>query len=61
MPDPRQAVSRVGWRGVGRHLHGLASSLSLLVCHPGGGGGRREGGRRVRGREGKREGGGGGE
>ena len=50
MPDPRQAVEWDG-EGVGRHLHGLASRLSLLVCHPRGGGeggrerGRGEGGR----------------
>ena len=50
----KQSVEWDG-EGVGRHLHGLASSLSLLECHPRGGGGRGEGG----GEEG-REGGGGG-
>ena len=53
----KQSVEWDG-EGVGRHLHGLASSLSLLECHPRGGGGGGGGG--GRGEEG-REGGGGGE
>ena len=58
MPDPRQAVSRVGWRG-GRKTSPWTSfqPVSSSVSSWGEEGRREEGGREGGGREGGREGG----